>query len=588
MANQQNKAKALKNEPAETPGKNHIFIADNQKQTVDAVSGVDEKGKLKTVPAQKKNQKDFLEIGNNSDVIDLVITALKNFQRQAKDPNRFNLFKLPTEIFKEAKANLKEIFSGFFSKDAEKSRIDPEDLRGAANQNNSKQSKEKEMAKTNQTNQQEPIGDVNTDKKYRIMPGMVDWNALKQMGISKELLEKKGFLDSMLQGRKSPDTMYLNINMGKMTFQGDAKLSLQKQDNGTYSLRLHPVKLEPEFNTPYRGHAFTAQDKQNLLSTGNMGRVVDLIGNDFQMTPSVISLDRKTNEIHSLAAAHIYVPDKIAGVELQKHEIETLKAGEAVKIEGFVSKAGKPFDAVIQADAVDRRVAFQFDNEPGIYNKLGGVELSKQQQQDLQAGKVIRMEDMTRKGTGEQYDAYVKLDPVGRRPVFTSYNPDTPEGAREIIIPKYVGSVKLEADDRKDLAKGGVVFVKDMTDYSGNITDKFIKMHPESGKVMMSNFPDGFDENQKPKLDIPKELFGVKISSGMRAKIQDGKAVEIKGAVGTDGKPMPLWVKANRSNTAINTFHSDPDAKRNQTQTAVIPRTPEQSETNKKASGQRM
>ena len=580
MADQKNKVKTSQNEPAETAGTNHIFIADNTKKTVDAVSGVDEQGKLKTVPAQKKNQKDFLEIGNNSDIIDLVITALKNFQRQAKDPNRFSLFRLPGQLFKETRANLKEIFSGFFTGEADKSRIQPEDL-------SNKQSKENQMAKNNQTNQQEPIGDVNTDKKYRIMPGMVDWNALKQMGISKELLEKKGFLDSMLQGRKSPDTMYLNINMGKMTFQGDAKLSLQKQDNGTYSLRLHPVKLEPEFNTPYRGHAFTAEDKQNLLATGNMGRVVDLIGNDFQMTPSVISLDRKTNEIHSLAAAHIYVPDKIAGVELQKHEIETLKAGEAVAIEGFVSKAGKLFDAVIQADAVERRVAFQFENEPGIYNKLGGVVLTPEQQQDLQAGKVIRMEDMTRKGTGELYDAYVKLDPVARRPLFTSYNPESPEGAREIIIPKYVGGVKLEDDDRKDLSKGGIVFIQDMTDYSGNIVDKFIKMHPESGKVMTSNFPDGFDENQKPKLDIPKEMFGVKIKTSMRAQLQDGKAVELKGAVGTDGQPLPLWLKANRSNTGLNTFHSNPDVKKTQTQTAVIPRTPAQSQDQKK-SGQRM
>lgn len=577
MANQQDKAKASQNEQKEVLPTNHVFIADNTKKTVDAVSGVDEKGNLKTVPAQKKNQKDFLEIGNNSDVIDLVITALKNFQRQAKDPNRFSLFRLPPQIFKETRANLKEIFSGFFSEGANKSRINPEDL-------SNKQSKENKMAKNNQ---QEPIGDVNTEKRYRIMPGMVDWDALKQMGISKELLEKKDFLESMLQGRKSPNTMYLNINMGKMTFQGDAKLSLQKQENGTYSLRLHPVKLEPEFNTPYRGHAFTEEDKKNLLTTGNMGRVVDLISDNFQMIPSVISLDRRTNEIHSLAAAYIYVPDEIAGVKLQKHEIDTLKSGGAVAIEGFVSKAGKPFDAVIQTDAVDRRVAFQFNNEPGIYNKLGGVELTKHQQEDLQAGKVIRMEDMTRKGTGEQYDAYVKLDAVTRRPVFTSFNPDSPEGAREIIIPKYVGGVKLEADDRKDLAKGGVVFIKDMTDYSGNAVDKFIKMHPESGKVMTSNFPDGFDEGQKPKLDIPKELFGVKITSGMRAKIQDGKAVELKGAVGTDGSSMPLWVKANKSNTGINTYHSDPGAKKTQTQTAVIPRTP-QNEDKKKASGQRM
>lgn len=567
MAKQTKPGENTQNSGAETPEKKFLFITDNEKKTVNAVSGFDKDAKLKTIAATPKNQKNFMDVGSNSDVMDLAQTAWRNFLRQAKDPNQFKLFLLPEKLFNEMGKNMKDLFNGLTSKAGEKF---------MTNQGTTK----KDQA-------QEPVGTSDTSKKYRIMPGMVDWQGLKEAGISKELLEKKGFLEPLLQGRKSPDTMHLNINMGSTSFQGEAKISLKKQDDTTYGLRLHPVKLEPEFNTPYRGHVFTEEDKKNLLSTGNMGRVVDLIDNDFQMTPSVISLDRKTNEIHSYSAEHIYIHPEIAGVKLQQHEIDSLKAGEAVKVEGFMSRAQKPFDAVIQYDAVDRRVAFQFNNEPGVYNKLGGVELNEQQKTDLQAGKVILMEDMKRKGSDELYDAYVKLDPVTGRPTFNSFNPESPEGAREIIIPKYVGGVKLEAEDRKDLAQGNVVFLKDLN--IGNATvDKFLKMHPESGKVMMSNFPDGFDENQKPKLDIPDKMFGVKITASMRAKIQDGEAVEIKGAIGTDQQPMPLWVRANKTNTALVTFHSDPDAKKSQTQTAVIPRTPEQSETQKKASGQKM
>lgn len=562
----------------------YVFVSNDQEKTVDAVSDVDKDGNLKTVPADKKNQKNFMEVGHNSDVLDMVITALKNFKKQAGDPSHIGFVRISKNILtgigdnlKETAKNFKEVFSGMFTEDAD-------NLRNAAENNKNNNQKENKMAK--QKNEQEPIGTNDNSKTYRILPGMVDWEYLRKAGLSKELLEKKGFLEDMLQGRKSPDTMNLNVNLPGIRFQGEGKISLKKEQNGTYTLRLHPVKQTPEFNTPYRGHVFTEEDKKNLLSTGNMGRVVNLEGGDFKMIPSVISLDMKTNEIHGLGAQHIYVPDEIAGVKLQKHEIDTLKAGGEVLIEGFKSKEGRQFDAALQIDAVDRRIKFKFDNEPGVYKKLGGVELSDDTQKRLANGETIRVDNMVRKNTGELYDAFVKYDPVANRINMTSYNPDTPEGAREIIIPKYLGGVKLEKEDRNALGRGEAVFIPNMVDRNGDSYDRFVKMHPESGRPMMSKFPDGFDENQKPRLDIPKDYLGIKITNKMRADLQDGKAVQFKNAKGTDGSTMNVWVKANNSNTGLNTYTNNPDEKKNTTKTAVIPQTPAQSE--KKKSGQKM
>jgi len=221
-----------------------------------------------------------------------------------------------------------------------------------------------------------------------------------------------------------------------------------------------------------------------------------------------------------------------------------------------------------------------------VYKKLGGVELSDDTQKRLANGETIRVDNMVRKNTGETYDAFVKLDPLTKKLNMTSYNPDTPEGAREIIIPKYLGGVKLEEEDRNALGRGEAVFIPNMVDRNGDSYDRFVKMHPESGRPMMSKFPDGFDENQKPKLNIPKDYLGVKITSKMRADLQDGKAVQFKDAKGTDGSTMNVWVKANNSNTGLNTYTSNPDEKKNTTKTAVIPQTPAQSE--KKKSGQKM
>ena len=44
------------------------------------------------------------------------------------------------------------------------------------------------------------------------------------------------------------------------------------------------------------------------------------------------------------------------------------------------------------------------------------------------------MEGMKRKD-GELFSSYVKLDEATGRPSYTRYNPDSPEGAREIYIP---------------------------------------------------------------------------------------------------------------------------------------------------------
>jgi hypothetical protein len=62
--------------------------------------------------------------------------------------------------------------------------------------------------------------------------------------------------------------------------------------------------------------------------------------------------------------------------------------------------------------------------------------------EDLNAGKAIFVEDMTRKD-GEKFSSFVKLDEGSGKPSYTRYDPDTPEGDREIYIPKEIGGVPL-------------------------------------------------------------------------------------------------------------------------------------------------
>ena len=58
--------------------------------------------------------------------------------------------------------------------------------------------------------------------------------------------------------------------------------------------------------------------------------------------------------------SQIYIPNEICGVTLDKQEIEKLKNGEGVLVEGMRSAKGKEFDATLQYSATRRGLEFIF------------------------------------------------------------------------------------------------------------------------------------------------------------------------------------------------------------------------------------
>ena len=145
---------------------------------------------------------------------------------------------------------------------------------------------------------------------------------------------------------------------------------------------------------------------------------------------------------------------EISGVKLTEQEQNDLREGKKIFIEGMTARSGNPFDAHIQVNAERRSVEFIFENDK-LFNRqyLGGVELTKKQVEGLNAGKAIFVEGMKRKD-GELFSSYVKLDEATGRPSYTRYNPDSPEGAREIYIPNEIGGVKITSEEQKELREG--------------------------------------------------------------------------------------------------------------------------------------
>ena len=545
-----------------------VLVLDKMELLIQAVSEINKNGKYSTVPADKEHQNSFLKIDRYATFFE---NFLKNFWSQLKDPTHFGLFTMKEEEFDkpEVKQAIEDLAEGKKTKAVEeflkKYEITPKNqTEQSINNQNSE-----EMAKKNQT--QQPVVEANDQQQnnqYRYNESMINWDQLKNFGLSREYLQERGLLDSMLKGYKTNQLVPINLNFGSAVLRTDARLSLQQSNTGEVVLAIHGIRKQPELERPYFGHIFSEEDKKNLLETGNMGRVVELKGRNGEYIPSFISLDKMTNEVVAMRAENVYIPNEIKGVQLTDQEKNDLREGKKVYIEGMTAKSGNEFNAHIQVSAERRGIDFIFENDR-IFNRtaLGGVELTKQQIEDLNAGKAIFVEDMQRKD-GELFSSYVKLDEATGRPNYTRYNPDSPEGAREIYIPKEIGGVKLTAEEQKDLREGRAIFLNDMVNNRGEEFSSFIKADLETGRLMYSRTPDGFEE--RAKFEIPKEIFGAKLSGQQRADLQNGKSVLVEGMKGFDGKSITQYVKLNANQNKLDFYNEKPDRNRNASQRNVV------------------
>lgn len=544
-----------------------VFILDKMELILQAVSQIEKDGRYKTVPADKEHQNSFLKIDRYANLFE---NFLKNFWSQLKDPTHFGILTVKEDTLDnpEVRQAVEDMAAGKQTKAVEeflkKYEIVPRDKENQSiNQKN-----QEEMAKKNETRQQAVQNGGQQQPKYRYNESMINWEELKNFGLSREYLQERGLLDQMLRGYKTNQVVPISMNFGSTVLRTDARLSFQQSAGGPIVLGIHGIRQKPELDRPYFGHIFSEEDKKNLLETGNMGRVVELKGRGGEYIPSFISIDKLTNEVVAMRAENAYIPREIKGVQLTEQEQNDLREGKKVFIEGMISNNGKEFDAHIQINAERRGIEYIFENDK-LFNRqsLGGVELTKQQIEDLNAGKAIFVEGMERKD-GEVFSSYVKLDEATGRPAYTRYNPDSPEGDREIYIPKEINGVKITAEEQQQLREGKVIFLNDMVNRKGEEFSSFIKADLETGRLSYSRTPDGFEQREQFK--IPEKVWNVKLTGKQRGDLQDGKAVLVEGIKGYDGKTISQYVKANFNQGRLDFYNENPDRKRDASQRNVV------------------
>ena len=535
----------------------------NDPQTgVQAVSGIDEKGKVQTVPADERNENSFLKFEKNSSILE---NFIKNFWSQLKEPTHFRLIRMTIHDYKQNKQAIKELSQGKET-DTVKEFLKRYEIRPRENREQSKNEKEKETMAKKQTPQekaQQPVQTPQTQEqqapRYRYNENMVNWEALEKIGVSKASLEQQGLLDSMLKGYKTNKLVPLTLTLTSAKVKLDARLSFIAMPDGQIGLGIHGIRKEPELERPYFGHIFTEEDKKHLRETGNMGRVAELNLNGGTYTPCLISIDKNTNELVAVRQENVYIPNEVKGIKLTADEINALKEGKPVYVDGMTSKNGKPFDATLQYSAERRGLEFIYPESQGFNQQsLGGVQLSPSQIKMLSEGHTILVEDMKRTD-GALFSSFVTLDKVTGRPQYTRHNPEN----GEIYIPKEICNVQLTPEDKEALRKGQPVFLENMINRKGEEFSSFVKLDMNTGRPQYSRTPDGFSERQAPI--VPAEVYGHVFTAQERANLQDGQAILVSDLKSANNKTFSSYLKVNANSGQLQYFQENPDIRRNTT-----------------------
>ncbi|MFP5438845.1 MAG: DUF3945 domain-containing protein [Bacteroidia bacterium] len=391
-----------------------LLVLDKQKNRISAVKKLGKDGKLETVPPDEKGEAQFMRVDRNGNFFS---NLFSNFQRQLKDPTRFDFFRVPVTEGKQIAAELQRHLNH---------------LGATAQKLMSKYALNAEYQHKNHNSMDTQESNGKTEE-YRFKPEQVNWKSLADLGLTKDRLEKIGALEPLLKGYKTDNLIPLTLTMGDAVAKLDARLSLQQNDAGQVVVAMHGIRKEPNLNYPFFGHEFTKEDKENLLNTGNMGRVVNLFNQKTsEFVPSVISVDRKTNELVAYKAEWMQIPDEIKGIKLNEQQKQTLQEGKPLQLEGMTSKKGEAFDATVQFNADKRYVEFLFDrngqnqSQGRTYaeapKEFRGKELTDEQHSKLKEGLTVYVSGLTDK-QGKEYQGYITYNQESGKVGFSFNNP---------------------------------------------------------------------------------------------------------------------------------------------------------------------
>ncbi|MFR6639060.1 MAG: DUF3945 domain-containing protein [Bacteroides thetaiotaomicron] len=408
------------------------------------VKGIDKKGKIDAIDPMKAKQSDFIKIDKHADPIE---NFFKNFFNQAKNPSHTGFYAVTVDMLDKI-LHIKE-------EDLQKYRINPKDYM------NQQEQSTKESERQVQPEKKEEKMDTASEQKTEFKQfdtNRIPESEYQKYGIKPENLE--GELKAMSYGYKSPHLVDINPKIEGVDYPMKARLSLEEQPDGSLKFTPHPYQNQVDLEKPFQGIMLPNDVRENLLATGNSGRVVELQPTpNGEKVPSLVSIDKLTNRLEAVPLDKLTVSQNLKGTELSPEQQQALKEGKKVLVEGMTSKKTigtdnpRKFDAYVQFNAAKGGYDFSYDgldrnkyqqnnkqqqnqngeqqNNVRIPKKLLGVDLSEDQQSKLRENKAVYVQGMVKDGKGEPFNAYVKVNTEKANSIFSNGIPTEPKSREQ-------------------------------------------------------------------------------------------------------------------------------------------------------------
>lgn len=495
-------APANPEETQEQPKDYAVIALDQETQDLGVVSGMNENGKLKTIPPDS-DPKEFMKVDQHLNPIE---NFMKNFWFQFNDDRKFKYYRVPSDDVQESAKLIKDTAQN------------PEQV----------DKRVKEMATS------KPFHNENN----------IDKEAMAYLGWSDKTFSLEDW-DKMIRNEMTSRLYFFKTKLYGADIQGWARVGMKtKGDDQKVNFDLHTYSPKPYLKKIFE-HETSVEDQINLLTTGNMGRIVMCkYGPNGEEFPGIISLDRLTNEPKCMRAENIRIPDVYRGSIITPENKNRLAGGEAVFQENMQRADGSTYDNWIQMNAdfkgltdvpnrqMQRMELGKILEDPKTYVPLrvGGRPLLPIQRAIVANGGTVLLLDVKDK-TGFHNYYYKQIPDVGFK-IFNQKNPENMGMAKEVeeSLKSYIEKLNIKTLSPEEIQNQTSTVTAETSKEAPKQVTPNTEVVKEDQKQTMTATTDIVNQDQKPKNSQIEKKTDIqnKDLSGQKGKNKQDKSIDSK------------------------------------------------------------
>lgn len=390
-----------------------LLVLRHRNNTVGMVTSLSADGEVIDVTPENRDEGALMRINASEHSF---AEFYSDFYHRLKDPEDYSFFKAKEFEAYETVLGLQSYLAGSSAdekEDLKQYEVSIEAVESLRNEKNKMTEDGSERSRASE--KRSSFGDCTAQYRYQVED--VNWGSMAEIGLDEAKLMELGALEHLLRGFKTPMLVPVRFDHGEEGNCVVARLQLRLDNNGELVVHVHRVQKRVDFRKKFMGHKFSKEDRMNLLNSGNMGRVVDLLNTMTGETfPSLVSLDKLTNELFSLRLEFVRIPEVICGVDLSAEQRELIRSGKPLFVENLVSRQNRLFNATVQFNAERQWLDFFFNRklkEDGfewcVPATFRGVTLRRWQIEKLKAGEAAYIKGLVSK-KGKTYQGYIRFN----------------------------------------------------------------------------------------------------------------------------------------------------------------------------------